>query len=102
MSLEKKYLKSKPICKVKFVAPEPFVETSTSIYLAGDFNDWNYEETKLRRQKDGRYATTLDLETGGEYAYRFVLDGEVWENDFCADKYVPSGIGAVENSVVIV
>ena len=102
MSLEKKYLKSKPICKVKFVAPEPLAENASSIYLAGDFNDWQYEETKLRRQKDGRYATTLDLETGSEYAYRFVLDGEIWENDYAADKYVPSGVGQTENSVVVV
>lgn len=102
MSLEKKYLKSKPICKVKFVAPEPLVESASAIYLAGDFNDWHYEDTKLRKQKDGSYATTLDLETGGEYAYRFVIDGETWENDYSADKYVPSGVGSVENSVVVV
>lgn len=101
MSLEKKYLKSKPICKVKFVAPEPLAESAKTIYLAGDFNDWKYEATKLRRQKDGRFATTLDLETGNEYEYRFVLDGEVWENDYSADKYVPNSIG-VENSVVVV
>ncbi len=101
MSLEKKYLKSKPICKVKFVAPEPLAEGAASIYLAGEFNNWDFSDTKLRRQKDGRYATTLDLETGSEYEYRFVLDGEVWENDYSADKYVPSGIG-VENSVVVV
>lgn len=102
MSLEKKYLKSKPICKVKFVAPEPLAEKASSIYLAGDFNDWQFEETKLKRQKDGLYATTLDLETGSEYAYKFVLDGEIWENDYAADKYVPSGLGQVENSVVVV
>ena len=102
MSLEKKYLKSKPICKVKFVAPEPLAENARTIFLAGDFNDWNYSETPLRKQRDGRYATTLDLQTGNEYEYRFVLDGEVWENDFAADKYVPSGMGQAENSVVVV
>lgn len=101
MSLEKKYLKSKPLCKVKFVAPEPLVEHAKTIYLAGDFNDWKYEETKLRKQKDGRLATTLELETGNEYEYRYVLDGEVWENDYAADKYVPNAMG-VENSVVVV
>lgn len=102
MSLEKKYLKSKPVCKVKFVAPEPLVSSASSIYLAGDFNDWNYEETKLRKQKDGRFATTLDLETGSEYQYRYVVDGELWENDYSADKYVPSNVCSAENSVVVV
>lgn len=101
MSVEKKYLKSKPLCKVKFVAPEPLVKASKKIFLAGEFNDWKYEETKLKKQKNGSYATTLSLDTGSEYQYRYVLDGERWENDYDADKYVASSVG-VENSVVVV
>lgn len=101
MSIEKKYLKSKPVCKVKFVAPEALTKDSKKIYLAGEFNDWKFEENMLRKQKNGSMATTLDLSPGEEYQYRFVLDGERWENDYDADKYVPSSVG-VENSVVIV
>lgn len=102
MSIEKKYLKTKPVCKVKFVLPEELAAQATQAYLAGDFNGWNYEATKLRKQKSGQYATTIDLETGTEYQYKFVLDGERWENDYTADKYVPSGLGVTENSVVVV
>ena len=101
MSIEKKYLKSKPVCKVKFVAPEPLANEAKKIYLAGDFNEWQFEETQLKKQKNGSLATTLDLSPGEEYQYRYVLDGERWENDFDADKYVPNALG-VENSVVIV
>lgn len=101
MSVEKKYLKTKPVCKVKFIAPEPLTQKSKKIYLAGEFNGWNFEETLLKKQKNGSFATTLDLETGGEYQYRYVLDGEQWENDYDADKYLPSDVG-VENSVVVV
>lgn len=102
MSLDKKYLKSRPVCKVKFVAPEPFTKDAKQIYLAGDFNDWDFEQTRLRKQKDGCYATTVELEAGSEYQYRFVLDGERWENDYEADKYVPSNVCPAENSVVVV
>ena len=101
MSVEKRYLKSKPVCKVKFVAPEPLAHESKKIYLAGDFNGWNFEETVLKKQKNGTLATTLDLDTGGEYQYRYVLDGKRWENDYDADKYVASSVG-VDNSVVVV
>ncbi len=101
MSLDKRYLKSKPVCKVKFIAPEPLVESSTKIYLAGEFNDWDYSETPLRKQKDGSYATTIDLAPGQEYEYRYVLDGERWENDHDADKYV-ANVSGTENSVVVV
>jgi len=102
MSLEKKYLKSKPICKVKFIAPQAIVEGAKSITLAGEFNGWNPADTKLRKQKSGVYATTLDLEIGYEYQYRFVVDGDRWENDWSADKYVPNNHTADDNSVVIV
>lgn len=102
MSLEKKYLKSKPVCKVKFVAPEPIVKDAKSVFLAGDFNNWDFESTKLRKQKNGTYAATLELETGAEYEYRYVIDGERWENDYAADKYVPSKVANADNSVVVV
>lgn len=102
MSIEKKYLKSKPICKVKFIAPEEIVKNAKTITVAGDFNDWNTEQTKLRKQKSGKYATTLDLDIGHEYQYRFVVDGVRWENDWHADKYVPNNLSYDDNSVVVI
>lgn len=100
MSIEKKYLKSKPVCKVKFIAPDAIVKGAKTVALAGDFNDW--QQTTLRKQKSGVYAATLDLNTGSEYQYRFVVDGYRWENDWTADKYVPNNLSFEENSVVIV
>ncbi len=102
MTIDKKYLKSRPICKVKFVAPPEIAKEAKKVYLAGDFNNWEYEETMLRKQKNGTLAATLELETGSEYQYRYVLDGERWENDNEADKYVPSNVCNEDNSVVIV
>ncbi len=102
MSLEKKYLKSKPVCKVKFILPEELASGAKTISLAGDFNDWDASETKLRKQKSGIYATTLDLDVGSEYQYKFVIDGDRWENDYTADKYVPNNWSFEDNSVVVV
>ena len=102
MSVEKKYLKTKPLCKVKFVAPPEITKGVKSVYLAGDFNDWSIECTQLKKQKNGNYATTLDLAPGTEYQYRYVIDGDRWENDFSADKYVPSNVSQADNSVVVV
>lgn len=102
MSLDKKYLKSRPACKVKFTVPPELAREAKKVYLAGDFNNWEFQDTQLKRQKDGTYATILELEAGAEYEYRYVLDGERWENDYEADKYVPSKICAADNSVVVV
>jgi 1,4-alpha-glucan branching enzyme len=65
-----------------------------SVNLAGDFNDWDQSGTALAKRKDGRFSTTLTLPTGQEYRYRYLLDGEVWENDADADRYEPNGHGS--------
>jgi 1,4-alpha-glucan branching enzyme len=101
MSVLKKYLKTKPICKAKFIAPKPLTEKAKKVYLAAEFNEWKFEATELRKQKNGDFAATIDL-APGEYEYRFVVDGELWENDFTADKYVPNRVCNQDNSVVVI
>ena len=102
MAFEKKYLKTKPICKVKFIAPKELSKGAKSLFIAGDFNNWDKEVNQLKKQKDGSYATTIDLAKDSEYQYRFVVDGERWENDYTADKYVPNNIGNEDNSVIVI
>ena len=100
MSLKKKYLKSKPVCKVTFNLPADVAEGAKKVALVGEFNDWNMDTAEtMRKLKDGSYTRTLDLDAGRAYQYRFVLDGENWVNDNEADAYVPSGLGE-ENCVV--
>lgn len=101
MSLRKRYLKSKPVCKVTFELPREAASEAESVGLAGDFNGWNPHEAPLARKKTGDYQITLDLETGREYEFRYVIDGR-WENDWQADRYSPTFIPGVENSVVAV
>lgn len=65
-----------------------------TVSLAGDFNGWDEAGTTLTRRKDGRFSATLTLPTGQQYRYRYLLDGERWENDGDADAYVPNGHGS--------
>jgi 1,4-alpha-glucan branching enzyme len=65
-----------------------------SVNLAGDFNGWDQAATALAKRKDGRFSTTLTLPTGQVYRYRYVLNGEVWENDADADRYEPNDHGS--------
>ena len=97
--IAKKFLKSKPVCKATFSLPTEAVATAKKVVLIGDFNNWDTEAgISMKKQKNG-FKATLDLETGKEYEFRYLLDGEVWENDWAADKYVATPFG-VENSVV--
>ena len=102
MSIEKNYLKSKPVCKVKFVLPKDQFNGAKKVSLVGEFNGWDTEAQPMKKQKTGDYATTLDLAPGHEYAFRYLIDDSAWENDGAADKYIPSYVCEAENSVVIV
>ena len=102
MSLKKRYLKSKPVCKVTFELPRKAAPAAESVGLAGDFNGWDPQVTPLTRKKSGDFNVTLELESGREYQFRYVIDGQTWENDWQADRYAPSEIPGVENSVVAV
>jgi 1,4-alpha-glucan branching enzyme len=100
MSLEKKFLKSKPVCKVKFrVSGEPFASASC-VALSGDFNGWSIDQLPLKRAKDGSWSVSLDLENNREYQFRYVVDGSHWANEPEADRFAFNGIDA-DNSVLV-
>ena len=100
--LKKAYSRNRRTCKVTFTLPPEAAAGATSVYLAGDFNNWDKAALPLRRSADGSWETALTLDAGREYLFRYLLDGVRWENDWNADKYRPSPYGDSDNSVVIV
>jgi 1,4-alpha-glucan branching enzyme len=100
MAIAKQFLKSKPVCKVTFeLAPDQV--QGNQVLLLGDFNNWDSEGTQLKKQKNGNYKATLNLPVGNDIQFRYLVDGKSWINDDAADKYVPSGVSADFNSVVV-
>jgi 1,4-alpha-glucan branching enzyme len=95
--VKKSYSKSGRVCRVTFQLP-PTVNAQTA-QLCGDFNDWNTNSHPMRRSKNGGFTLTLSMETNQEYRFRYLLDGDRWENDWAADGYVPNDFGS-EDSVV--
>lgn len=100
MSLKKKYLKNKTICKVDFRIYKKDAKDAKRIFLVGDFNNWHETATPMKPLKNGDFIVTMDLKTGREYQFRYFFDGMVWVNDADADKYVHSSYGNCDNSVV--
>jgi 1,4-alpha-glucan branching enzyme len=101
MALAKQFVKSKSVYKVTFTVPAEAASEAKKIALVGEFNGWNPDEAiALKKQKDGSFKASLEL-GAGEYQFRYILDDEKWENDWEADKYVPAGVDATENSVVV-
>ena len=96
-------------CEPKSLAPQVVPEgvqffysnpTAKSVSIAGSFNHWNQNRTKLTGpSKEGVWTIVLPL-SSGRYEYRFVVNGKEW----VLDPSVPSvddGLGD-KNSVLFV
>lgn len=86
--------------KVTFTLPKEAVENAETVAVLGDFNNWQ-GGVSLKKQKDGSFATAVELEKGRSYEFRFLINGEKWENAWNAEAYKPTPFGAY-NSVVTV
>jgi 1,4-alpha-glucan branching enzyme len=95
--LTKRFFKSKSTCRVTFQLPKDVEAKKVS--LAGEFNNWDTSATPLKKVK-GVWKTTLELEQGQEYQFRYFLDDSEWRNDEAADKYMPNNVDG-DNSVVV-
>ncbi|WP_147634622.1 isoamylase early set domain-containing protein [Treponema pectinovorum] len=101
MAVKKDYSPDAKTCKVTFIVKKEALQGAQGVTIAGDFNSWSSTETPLKKEKNGSFSVTLELEAGKEYQYRYLLDGSRWENDWDADKYIPAPFSNTENSVVV-
>jgi 1,4-alpha-glucan branching enzyme len=100
MSIKKQFLKSKPMCKVTFRIPEEIGNSAKTAHVVGEFNSWSTLATPMKKLKYGAFTTTLDLEQGREYQFRYLLDIDNWQNDADADHFAATFYGDSENSVI--
>ena len=75
-------------------------EEAENVSVVGSFNEWDDTAAPLKKLKNGTFKTVVNLETGRDYAFRYVIDGEMWENDWAADAYKLNGLTFEENSIV--
>jgi 1,4-alpha-glucan branching enzyme len=101
MSLKKQFVDD-DACRVSFRYPKEAARDARTVCLAGEFNDWNTSSLPMKRQKCGDFQITITLPAGRQYQFRYFIDDSHWDNDWDADAYVPSPIGGVHNSLVIV
>ena len=67
--------------------------------VCGEWNDWSAGADVIHRDAEGGFSLTVDLGTGRAYRFRYLLDGQRWDNDWAADAYVRNGFGG-DDSVV--
>ncbi len=72
--------------KVKFELPSDVAEKSVAV--AGDFNDWSTSKHKMKLDKAGKvWSTTISLNKGASFQFRYFVDEREWRNDEQADGY---------------
>lgn len=96
--ITKQFTPKRTVCKVTLSIPGEWA--SEEVAVAGEFNDWDTSAVKME-QKNGKWETTLRLKPENEYSFKYYIDGQKWENDDAADRYIPNEFGT-ENSVVSV
>jgi 1,4-alpha-glucan branching enzyme len=96
---QKVYSKTNRFCRLTFKLP---VDASIkTVALCGEFNDWNPAAHGMTRRNDGSFSLTLSLPSGQVYRYRYLLNGERWENDPAADGYASNPYGSDDSLVDI-
>ena len=80
--------------KINFeiIAPE-----ADTVFLVGDFNDWNLSTHPCKRNAKGIWKTSIKLGPG-RYEYRFFIDGE-WRNDPNSGPFASNPFGS-DNCVI--
>lgn len=85
------------IARVTFSLPNGI--WADTVYLVGDFNDWNHSSHPFQHGREEGWTLTVDLEVGRCYQFRYRRDGE-WINDGQADGYVHNRYGS-DNFLVV-
>jgi len=97
--IRKTYTKTGRSCRVTFELPAE-IGAETAI-LCGEFNEWNETAKPMKQGKDGSFTQTVSLKPGQSYRFRYLLDGERWENDWEADDYLLNPFGGDDSLVQV-
>ncbi len=99
MSIKKQFLKSKPVCKVAFRLDAAEVNGAQKVQVLGDFNNWDQNAEPMTMLKSNDFTASLELESGKEYQFRYLIDGYNWKTDSASDNFVANQFGT-QNGVI--
>ncbi len=68
---------------------------ANQVVLVGDFTHWERKPVPLKKAADGVWQTRVEL-TPGEHHYRFIVDGQWWDDPECSLR-VPNPYGTQDS-----
>jgi|UniRef100_A0A7C2VFT6 1,4-alpha-glucan branching enzyme len=84
------------VCVVSFYVKK---EGAQKVELVGEWNQWKPEA--MKRKKDGTFWISKRLKKGKSYRFKYLIDGEFWENEIEADQQVPNPFGTTDSLIVV-
>lgn len=94
--VQKAYLKTKDVCKVKFTVDLPDAET---VEIVGLNNDWD-APVALSKKKNGTFVGEVPLPKNTKHEFKYRVNNSEWMNEPEADGQKPNEFGG-ENSVIV-
>lgn len=94
--VQKTYLKTKELCKVKF-SFKP--EEAATVEILGLNSDWE-NAILMSKKKDGTFSCDVSLPKNTQHEFMYRIDEKQWLNEPEADAQQPNIFGGV-NSVII-
>ena len=85
-----------PRKKVLFSLHAPQADT---VFLAGDFNQWDPEKNRLKKGRSGAWEAHLML-SPRTYEYKFIVDGK-WQLDPVNSQTCKNCFGSSNNLVTV-
>jgi 1,4-alpha-glucan branching enzyme len=82
--------KNPKLMKTEFSLSAP---QAKSVFIAGNFNQWNLSAHPLKQDKKGVWKISLPLGSG-RYEYRFLVDGQ-WQNDPNCSSFIENPFGTL-------
>ena len=77
---------------VTFRVDAQYEDVGSGVYFAGSMNIWSPTDSPMSdTDGDGVWEITFPLISGVTYEYKFVLNGDGWENDLPEDCTIPGG-----------
>ena len=97
--IAKTYSKTASKCRVTFRLPEKAAAKEVSVL--GEFNNWDPTTHPLIPRKNGTFSTTVSLESGQSYRFRYLADGDQWLNDDEADGLDLNRFGSLDSVLAV-
>lgn len=72
--------------RLTFVLPADHPYGPASV--VGDFNDWDPMAHPFKKRSNGTYSTSVEVDKGQRYTFRYLGDNENWFNEDGTEDFV--------------